>query len=523
MILITSAAYVTPGLIAEFGKLPPCMLPVRNRRLYMHQVKLLQSLKEDIILSLPEDYILSEYDTKQLAYYGVKKICVPTDFTLGASVVYVLNVLGRFSEPVRILHGDTLIDAIPEGNDVCTVAKAEDDYKWTAVKELGNSFVYTGFFSFSSQAILIRCITEQNNDFMKGVESYQKEQKLQLKQTQTWLDFGIVNSYYRSKSKMTTQRVFNDLRIDKYSVTKYSKDSNKILAEANWISSIPPQLKHFVPALWNVGMDGDRGFYEIEYFYLSSLADLFVFGNNPFFVWKGILDACADFIKQTSLHKPSDINDVAQQCVLLYGKKTLKRLKEYTELMGIDMNRSWIINGKEVPALNEIMVNISRDLEIPAPEFMHIMHGDFCFSNILYDFKSQSIKVLDPRGRDLQGNYSIYGDIRYDVAKLAHSVIGLYDFIIGGFFECIYDKEHYSIILNFPFKTELIELQQYFKNIRFAGYTLSELSVYPILVHLFLSMLPLHSDNPFRQEAMLANALKLYSEYEKIEQKKELS
>ena len=40
MILITSAAYVTPGLASEFGKLPPCMLPVQNRRLYEHQIKL---------------------------------------------------------------------------------------------------------------------------------------------------------------------------------------------------------------------------------------------------------------------------------------------------------------------------------------------------------------------------------------------------------------------------------------------------------------------------------------------------
>ena len=33
---------------------------------------------------------------------------------------------------------------------------------------------------------------------------------------------------------------------------------------------------------------------------------------------------------------------------------------------------------------------------------------------------------------------------------------------------------------------------------------------YPIMINLFLSMIPLHSDNNLRQKAMLANALKLY-------------
>ncbi|WP_147287306.1 hypothetical protein [Moraxella bovis] len=33
---------------------------------------------------------------------------------------------------------------------------------------------------------------------------------------------------------------------------------------------------------------------------------------------------------------------------------------------------------------------------------------------------------------------------------------------------------------------------------------------------LFLSMLPLHSDKPYRQEAMLANVLRLYYQYLRV-------
>ena len=105
MILITSAAYVTPGLASEFGKLPPCMLPVQNRRLYEHQIKLFP-LEEQIVLSLPKDYDLSSFDENRLRELGVDIILVPEGFSLGESIVYVLNVKSAYSEPIKILHGD---------------------------------------------------------------------------------------------------------------------------------------------------------------------------------------------------------------------------------------------------------------------------------------------------------------------------------------------------------------------------------------------------------------------------------
>ena len=47
MILINSAAYINSDLTSEFGKLPPCMLPVQNKRLYEHQCNMLLSVKNE--------------------------------------------------------------------------------------------------------------------------------------------------------------------------------------------------------------------------------------------------------------------------------------------------------------------------------------------------------------------------------------------------------------------------------------------------------------------------------------------
>ena len=101
--------------------------------------------------------------------------------------------------------------------------------------------------------------------------------------------------------------------------------------------------------------------------------------------------------------------------------------------------------------------------------------------------------------------------MRYDVAKLAHSVLGLYDYIVGG---CFTYKENKNRI-EFEIQTEphILEIQKHFQTQIFGEMNLDQLNTYPILVHLFLSMLPLHSDHPLRQKAMLANALKIYVDY----------
>ncbi len=513
MILITSAAYISPGLASEFGKLPPCMLPVQNKRLYEHQLSLIPE-KELIILSLPQSFQLKEFDKNKLDIRGVHIVFVPDDLSLGASIVYVLNVVARYEEVIHILHGDTLFEKLPDNTDVCLVSKAEDDYSWAEVDSRMNKNVYAGYFSFFSQSLLIQKITEHNYNFILGVEAYNNIRYLEKIEVSYWLDFGLVNSYYRSTSKMTTQRFFNTLKVNSYSVTKCSRDNRKILAEANWFNSLPKGLKHYAPALWNFGVQEDKAFYEIEYYYLSSLANLFVFGKNPVFVWEEIIKACANFINDIAQYNPEDkdISKISIQNDRLYAPKTLKRLEEYSRQRNISLNHSWVINGVQVPSLLEIVEETDRMINKNDERFVKLMHGDFCFSNILYDFKSKTIRVIDPRGLDLDGNYSIYGDIRYDVAKLSHSILGLYDFIIGGFFTYS-EKDAYNIILEFEKESFLNAIQENFRHQHFAGYSLMELNTYPILVHLFLSMLPLHKDDALRQKVMLANALRLYVEF----------
>ncbi|HDW1595385.1 TPA: capsular biosynthesis protein, partial [Escherichia coli] len=139
-----------------------------------------------------------------------------------------------------------------------------------------------------------------------------------------------------------------------------------------------------------------------------------------------------------------------------------------------------------------------------------IMHGDLCFSNIIFNFRTGRIQVFDPRGLNHSGEISIYGDFRYDIAKLSHSILGLYDWIIAGYYIINKKNKTHSIEFKINIDNKLFEIQSTFVSIIKEKYSISEKSLYAMQIHLFLSMLPLHSDDKKRQDALFANAFRLY-------------
>ena len=85
MFLIMSGSYVDQELRAEFGKIPPSFLPVGNRRLLQHQVKLIPNSKS-IYLSLPEDYVLANADNEWLTNNQVAKLRMPPPLRGGTAI-----------------------------------------------------------------------------------------------------------------------------------------------------------------------------------------------------------------------------------------------------------------------------------------------------------------------------------------------------------------------------------------------------------------------------------------------------
>ena len=520
MILITSAAYVNIEFQVEFGRIPPSFLPIGNVRLYEQQIEVLRRYfpGESIYMSLPASYEPLQKDIRYLHTNDVSILRSDEHLQLSAAIAYALTQISNPSGALRILHGDTLLEDIPAELDVIGVVETEDDYAWE-VENLNSQseFVWCGYFSFSNADLFREILYSTSDGFVGAVREYDSFLPMKRKDIGYWYDFGHVNTYFQSRARMTTERVFNSLKIADGCVCKMGIPFKKIFAEANWFINLPTSLRRFCPQLIDTGLDNDgRPYYSMEYLPLPALNDIFVHGRNPAFFWHKIFRLCDDFLIRCNNHQLTEetVTRIAMSVSKLAKEKTNDRLQDFLKQSNfIDYDTPMSLNGELLPTLRLIIEHCICEWEKSSLK-PGITHGDFCLSNILFDARSGSIKVIDPRGLDADGELTTVGDLRYDLAKLTHSVVGLYDHIISGGFDV--DTKVQSGVcelkLDIPIDERIVSIQQLFISKTFVG-NLKPLEVMPMTILLFFSMLPLHADNPNRQLGLFANGLRLYSKY----------
>lgn len=521
--LISSGAYVEPELEAEFGRLPPAFLPLGNRRLFVHQRRALGDAPGRLLLSLPEDFEPEPHDLVHLGRLGFEIIKVPVGLSLGQSVVYVINVTATAGADLAILHGDTLIDKIDwNETDVVSVASpAPPSYHWGYVRrhyegialadedpDGEDTAVLTGFFSFGSAALLVQSVTHTGGDFLRGIVGYSQQRPLRTVRAGKWLDFGHNTTYHLSRQTVTTEREFNTLVADRRRITKSGNDHRKIGAEAHWYETLPPPLRVYTPAYLGLQEESASTSYSIEYLHLPTLSDLFVFGRLPRRAWEQMLSACDEFLTACANY-PAPSADRPRRT--LYLEKTLERLEAFARSTGLSLADPCRFGGAWLPTLEQMARLTASAIPEATATHLTLVHGDFCFSNILYDVRSQRVRAIDPRGLDAEGSSSPYGDRRYDIGKLHHSAVGKYDLIMAG---AMYLERHgpLDFELKLPDSESTRAVREVFLAHSFAGLSLSAAAAHPISILLFLSMLPLHSDGVERQLALLANAMRLFLE-----------
>jgi hypothetical protein len=415
------------------------------------------------------------------------------------------------------------------------VATVEDNYDWAIITENDDNWlvssqdtlngnehsVVTGYFKFSSPRQLIRCITQCNWQFLEGLGRYRKTVGLSTVKVTNWLDFGHANTYFRSKSAHTTQRVFNDLKITPNWIEKSGTHSVKIEAEANWFESLPPMLRRFTPQYLGRPECSEKSAYRLEYLHHTPLNELYVFADIPPLLWKKIFKECLSFLEACAEHHNQRTKQSSARLNALFTEKTTSRLQDFSRESGIRVDTvfRYYARGGEKRKLELSIEDLVQGSEIRLPSqeaASTLIHGDFCFSNVLYEFRTNRIKVIDPRGLSPDGKQSIYGDLRYDLAKLSHSVLGMYDWIVAGYHNTLLNSRDISITL--PETPKLHDIQQLFIEMVESQFSITPTELYAMQTQLFLSMLPLHSDDKGRQQALLANAFRMYDMMERHQQ-----
>jgi len=523
LFLISSGAYVEPELEAEFGRLPPAFLPLGNRRLFVHQRLAIGKAATRLLLSLPEDFEPDPGDRWHLEQLGFEIVKVPPGLSLGQSLIYVINITASAGADLAILHGDTLIDGLDWGqSDIVSVESAvPPGYHWGYVRsragaleladddpDAEDAVALTGFFSFSSASLLVQSVTRAGGDFVRGLVGYSEQRPLGTAAAGKWLDFGHASTYHLSRQAITTERDFNTLVSDRRRITKSGTDGAKIEAEASWYEALPPPLRVYTPAFLGRRDDVVPTAYSIEYLHLPTLADLFVFGRLSRRAWAQMLAACDEFLSESAGYPAPQT--VAPRRTL-YLEKTLERLESFARSSGLSLREPCRFAGAWLPALEQMARFAAAAIPAAEPAFHTLVHGDFCFSNILYDFRSQRIRVIDPRGLNAEGEISPYGDRRYDIGKLHHSAVGKYDLIMAGLFS-LERQGPLAFSLTLPDTISTRAVREVFLGRAFAGLDPGKAAAHPISILLFLSMLPLHADGPERQLALLANAMRLFLE-----------
>lgn len=219
--------------------------------------------------------------------------------------------------------------------------------------------------------------------------------------------------------------------------------------------------------------------------------------------WENIFDEILDIIEENSKIKIELELEIKLKTIKnMYLNKTLNRLNMVRENSSFKkfFNNEIIINEKKYKSLDYYISKIKYLLDaynLCDIKNLCVIHGDLCFTNIFYDNKNKTIKFIDPRG-DF-GGIKFFGDVRYDLAKLLHSISGKYDLIISDNFKLKIDGLNIKFEYQGNYNRNLEDM--FIKKVS-EKFDLS--AIYLIESLLFLSMIPLHEDNVKRQFMMLA-------------------
>jgi len=343
------------------------------------------------------------------------------------------------------------------------------------------------------------------------LKAYNQKCKIKVITTDNWYDVGHLNKYYEAKRKFLQSRFFNQLEIDSIlnTITKKSERGEaqqKFIDEIKWYQNLPNNLKSFCPAI--IEASTKIPYLKMEYIGYPTLSELWLYGNLSPMIWKNIISR---LFRITDIFRENiqevKIGDYEE----IYIRKTRERIKKIIKInptfKKILKYPHVIINGKIYKNFPEIEDRIYKKCQnLYNDQDNCIIHGDLCFSNILYGVESGVFKFIDPRGK--WGQQDMAGDIKYDIAKLRHSIIGKYDFIINKLYSIEFQENRINMLI---FSEKIHEeIGNYFDEELKKHWDLNYIKLIEGL--LFISMLPLHNDDLERQLAFFAIGIKKLNE-----------
>lgn len=533
VVLVPNWDRLSPDMQVETGLGYASFIPLGGAPLYKRIISQYRCDDQHVRLVFLLAADAPEFDIDAAEAAGIEIVRLEESHSIGQTVLAGLTRIAP-GDAVVVHMADTLLymEGKPAG-DAVYVQSRSDLYRWTSVcvdatgciritndreeiEPSGPRPVCVGLFSFDDGEYLSTVLDSAIRDgdprcepFFVALERYSATRPMDLRPIERWLDCGHVDGYYESRFSYQNLRHFNSLTYDpaRGQVTKKSSSAEAFRKQVQWFKQIPDEVAPFLPRVF-ASSDGPDPFITMELLSIPTLGDLFVSGRLQLGAWNDVVRSVS--CVQSCFAEKAVRSPIAPQLArAVYLEKTLSRLEEFGTQQP-SAKEYFVCRGAEKWSMGRVQRTLVRFIEqsgLLEIDALTPIHGDFCFSNLLYDPKVRLIKMIDPRGEF--GVPGVFGDRRYDLAKLAHSYAGGYDFIVSDLFlvEVASQGQLHVRLQTNDYHTRVRSI---FDAVLLADSTLRR-QVYALQALLFLSMLPVHADMPRRQLAMLTIGLELYA------------
>ena len=374
--------------------------------------------------------------------------------------------------------------------------------------------IVAGIYFLKDARLFMSCVEAAvaagEGELHLALARYQEVDPIECLDCAEWYDCGHLPNLLRSEQRMVQERSFNEVTLDKVRgiVTKRSSEAAKLRDEISYYESLPKGLECLFPRI--VAADPEEPSVSLEFYAYPSLSDHLVFNTLHLRIWELVFHKLLSIVQlfRSEPIPPRHDGRFLEACRSMYVGKTRDRLErlrrespEWRQVLGAP---ELLLNGRVVRNVDALLEEVERALpRLARAGDLSVIHGDLCFSNILYDLPTGTCRLIDPRGSF--GEPGNLGDLKYDVAKLYHSVDGLYDFIINDLFSVDYAGAPRELTYRIYF--DKAELKARFEQAFFGDLAFSRWEILVIEGLLFLSMLPLHAESRNRQFAMFATGL----------------
>ena len=321
-----------------------------------------------------------------------------------------------------------------------------------------------------------------------------------------WHDLGHRTTHAASRRSRLPSRAFNQLHHCRQRdvIVKRSSDHARLAAERAYLEALPAPLRRHFPALLPGG-PGEDSALVMEAVPFPSLAELHLHWDLGPNTWLAILERLAAIQADFAAAAPARRGSSRW----LYGAKLASRWQQFVALGGEPWwQRSLCLNGQwQAPLADQVEQLLSALQPLEERSTLQLIHGDFCFNNILCDPLYTAIRLIDPRGESAPGGLLLpgYGDSRYDLVKLFHSIGGHYDAIVNNLFALRWlDRDHLELEIYSPPLQPFVAAA--FRQVLMPP-AMTDRELHLLTASLFFSMLPLHREDPERLVALAASGM----------------